>query len=156
MKRLRHLVADVGGSEIAETAVVLPLVVMLIFGIIWFGRALNIYATIHRAAHEAAQAGANNSCATCGNTVPSQANVQTNVVNPILQAAHMDPGLATFSLQPGQPLNTGSNPVEVGTIATLSYPWSFRLNGVTCCPMGLAPINLGVTLTAQAEARGEN
>jgi hypothetical protein len=53
-------------------------------------------------------------------------------------------------------LNTGANPVEYGAIASLSYPWSFRLNGFTCCPMGLTPINMGVTLTAKAQARGEN
>jgi TadE-like protein len=156
MRRLRNLVADVKGSEIAETAVVLPLVVMLIFGIIWFGRALNIYATIHRAAHEAAQAGANNSCATCGNASLTQANVKATVVDPILQAAHLDPGqIQAFSVLQDQQLNPGSNPVEYGTIATLSYPWNFRLNGFTCCPMGLTPINLGVTLTATARARGE-
>ena len=68
---------------------VLPLLFMLLFGIMWFARAFNIYTTINRAAREGALAAAANNCATCGNTRQTAANIQTNVVNPILTAAHL-------------------------------------------------------------------
>ena len=42
------------GAEIAEAALVLPLVFMLLLGIIWFGRAFNIYSTIQQAAQQGA------------------------------------------------------------------------------------------------------
>ncbi len=42
------------GAEIAEAALVLPLVFMLLMGIIWFGRAFNIYSTIQQAAQQGA------------------------------------------------------------------------------------------------------
>ena len=50
VKWLREIARDSCGTEIAETAVVLPLVFMLLLGIMWFGRAFNIYSTLNRAA----------------------------------------------------------------------------------------------------------
>ena len=52
MGRLKEIVAGTRGAEIAEAAVVLPLLFMMLFGIYWFGRAYNIYATINHAARE--------------------------------------------------------------------------------------------------------
>src|SRR4029077_21274942 len=83
---------DAAGAEIAEAAVVLPLLFMLLFGIMWFARAFNIYSTVNRAAREGAMAAAANNCTTCGNARQSVVNIQNNVVNPILTAAHLDPG----------------------------------------------------------------
>src|SRR5215468_897499 len=54
-------------AEIAEAAVVLPLVFMFLLGIIWFGRAFNIYTTITQAAQQGAISAARSTCATCGN-----------------------------------------------------------------------------------------
>ena len=68
MKFWKKLAGETVGAEIAEAAVVLPLVFMLILGIYWFGRAYNIYATITHAAREGARAATAQTCATCGNT----------------------------------------------------------------------------------------
>ena len=62
-----RLLRDAAGAEIAEAAVVLPLLFMLLFGIMWFARAYNIYTTVNRAARQGALAAAANNCATCGN-----------------------------------------------------------------------------------------
>ena len=62
-----RLLHDAAGAEIAEAAVVLPLLFMLLFGIMWFARAFNIYTTVNRAARLGALAESANSCATCGN-----------------------------------------------------------------------------------------
>src|SRR2546428_13030499 len=67
MNCFRKIATDCRGQEIAEAALVLPLVFMLLLGIVWFGRAFNIYATLNRAAREAALAAASPTCATCGN-----------------------------------------------------------------------------------------
>ena len=64
-----RLLRDSSGAEIAEAAVVLPLLFMLLFGIMWFARAFNIYTTVNRAARQGALAAAANNCATCGNTL---------------------------------------------------------------------------------------
>jgi hypothetical protein len=157
-QKVMGLAAETSGAEIAEAAVVLPLLFMLLFVIMWFGRAFNIYATINHAAREAALAAAAPNCATCGNTFTTTAGpLQTNVVNPILSAAHLDPGqVQNFTLQTDVILNPASSLQEHGTVVSFDYPYSFRLNGITFCPPTLSPISTGITLKAKAQARREN
>ena len=144
---------DESGAEIAEAAFVLPLVFILIFGIMWFGRAFNIYTTLNRAAQEAAAAAATADCATCTTTTVNPLDVASSV----LRAAHIDPTplvMAPSSLAPTQ-LSAGPPPV-VGFAVDLSYPYSFKLNGITCCPLALTPITSGITIHAHAQALQEN
>ena len=156
----KRLGRETSGAEIAEAAFVLPVVFLILLGIMWFGRAFHIYSTVNRAAREAAEAAAAPSCATCGNAFPDAASIQNNVVNPILSAAHLDPAqvpdfnLQTLDLQHNTPLNPAI-PGEPGVVVTFSYPFRFKLNGVTCCPMTLSPINPGITIHAQGQARME-
>ena len=157
MNRWKQIAITDTGSEIAEAAFILPLVFALLFGIVWFGRAFNIYATLNRAAHEGAEAAATSDCATCTPILRDQTYIQVNVVNPILRAAHIDTSAATVIL-PSQPvlMNPGSSPPKFGRVVTVTYPYGFRLNGVQCCPLTLAPINLGVILSATAQSGQEN
>jgi Flp pilus assembly protein TadG len=80
---------DTRGAEIAETAMVLPLLFMMFMAIFWFGQAFRIYGTITHAARQGARAAVAPVCATCpsGNT-PAQ-NALT-AVNNALAAAHLD------------------------------------------------------------------
>src|SRR5271167_4622862 len=66
LKRILRQLATTDGAEIAEAALVLPLVFMLLLGIVWFGRAFNIYSTIQQAAQQGAITAARATCATCG------------------------------------------------------------------------------------------
>jgi Flp pilus assembly protein TadG len=75
----KHRAWDSSGAEIAEAAIVLPLVFMLLLGIYWFGRAYNIYATITYAAREGARAATASSSATLGNTALTPDQVATRV-----------------------------------------------------------------------------
>ncbi|MBZ5720052.1 MAG: pilus assembly protein [Acidobacteriia bacterium] len=155
-QEIRH---ETRGSQIAEAAVILPLVFAMLLGIAWFGRAFNLYATINRAAQEAAKAAAAPTCATClpPNSFYDQATLKATVIDPILTAAHLDSSqVQGYTLQTGVQLNPGQTPPEFGTIVTLSYPYGFRLNGLSCCPLAIVPINTGVTITAQAQAREED
>jgi hypothetical protein len=157
MKFWKKITCETQGAEIAEAAVILPLLFMLLLGIMWFGRAFNIYATINHAAREGALAAAAPSCASCGNVLPLQATIQTNVVNPILSAAHLDPAqVQNFNVQYGVILNPGSPLEERGTVVSFDYPYNLKLNGVTCCPPTLSPITTGVVLNAKAQAREED
>src|SRR5262245_43043267 len=85
---LRFLVRDSCGAEIAETAIVMPLVFLFLLAIFWFGRAYNVYSTITYAAREGALTAARASCATCGNALPTPANVATRVAS-VLQASKL-------------------------------------------------------------------
>ena len=91
IKSIPRQLRSTAGAEIAEAALVLPLVFTLLFGIIWFGRAFNIYSTIQQAAQQGAITAARATCATCAtsNTFPSAATVGT-AVTAVMQASHLD------------------------------------------------------------------
>ena len=69
MKFWKKIAGETVGAEIAEAAIVLPLVFMLLLGIYWFGRAYNAYATITHAAREGARAATAPTAALLGNTL---------------------------------------------------------------------------------------
>jgi Flp pilus assembly protein TadG len=92
IKSIPRQLRSTAGAEIAEAALVLPLVFTLLFGIIWFGRAFNIYSTIQQAAQQGAITAARATCATCGvtsNTFPSVTTVD-DAVYAVMNASHLD------------------------------------------------------------------
>jgi len=84
-------------SQIAEAAVILPMLFMLLLSIYWFGRAFTISGTIHHAAREAVRVAATSSCANCSAACPWQASalpcddLVVAAVSQALQAANLDP-----------------------------------------------------------------
>jgi Flp pilus assembly protein TadG len=91
IKSIPRQLRSTAGAEIAEAALVLPLVFTLLFGIIWFGRAFNIYSTIQQAAQQGAITAARATCATCvtSNTFPSSTTVD-DAVYAVMNASHLD------------------------------------------------------------------
>jgi Flp pilus assembly protein TadG len=88
----RNLARDRRGSEIAETAMILPLFFMIFLAIFWFGQAYRIYGALTHATRAGAEAAIVPICTTCAASpttpTPSQ-NAQTAVYN-ALAAAHLD------------------------------------------------------------------
>jgi hypothetical protein len=152
MQRLKNSLREEKAQEIAEAAIVLPLFFLFLGAILWFGRAFNIYATVNRAAREAAQAAAAPTCGSCGNAFSNATAIQNNVVSPVLRAAHLDPTLVKNFALNNVVLNPSSTPTVNGVSVSLGYPYNFTLNGVTCCPFALKPIATNITITAKAEA----
>jgi Flp pilus assembly protein TadG len=138
----KRVVKDCEGQEIAEAAFVLPILFLLLFGILWFARAYSIYSTLNRAANAAASAAVQSSCATCAG---APVDVTGTVINPILDAAHLDHTLVVVNVTPNTPLNPTS-PVATGTIVDLSYPFGFNLGGIF----------RGLTIHAEARALQED
>jgi hypothetical protein len=85
----RDLVRNTRGSEIAEFAMILPLLFLVLIGIFWFGQAFRIYGTITIAAREGARAAVAPACATCGANDPTQN--AWNAVQSAMLAAHLNP-----------------------------------------------------------------
>jgi Flp pilus assembly protein TadG len=175
MNRWIRQFASTEAAEIAEAALVLPLLFTFILGIIWFGRAFNIYSTIAHAAQEGAITAARPTCATCGNGFPANGTVETAVLD-VLAASSLDrtqilapsPALAPTACPAPYPTtpqcNTTSNniticraallnpqansgPAQCGTIVSFRYP--FQL------PIPLTSTN-SVVMTAEAQSRMEN
>ena len=86
----KNLSATLRGAEIAEAALVLPLVFLILLGIYSFGRAFNVYATINHAARQGARAAIIQTCATCGNV--NLNNAATQVGQALLASHSIHPG----------------------------------------------------------------
>jgi Flp pilus assembly protein TadG len=159
------------GAEIAEVALVLPLVFMLLLGAVWFGRAFNIYSTIQQAAQQGAIAAARSTCVTCGNNT-SDITV-SNTVTSVMQSSNLDPGQIILSSPAPPPCPTPPsgcttknniticrnallNPTagntqapQCGAIVSFQYPFQFFLPFTS---LNMQPI----TMSAQAQSRMEN
>jgi hypothetical protein len=92
-RTLNHIAGGTRGSEVAEAALVLPLMFMILLGIFWFGQAFRIYGTLTHAAREGARAGVAPACSTCTSLTATQsAQNAYNAVQNALLAAKLDPG----------------------------------------------------------------
>ncbi len=138
------------GSVVAELALVLPLLLMLLMGIFWSERALMIHETITRAAREGARTATAPSCTLCGNTFYGQSYIQNSVIAPMLRVANLDPALVqNFTFTQGAVLNPGNTPTEVGTIVSFTYPMQF--------PLPFASVNVTtINIRTQVQMREEH
>jgi Flp pilus assembly protein TadG len=137
------------GAELVEAALVLPLLLMLLLGIVTFGRAYNVYQTITRAAREGARELVLPSSALNGSTAYSSSYVQTNFVDPALKASSLDPTkvknyTTTYVfLDPNDP-----TPYICGVQITYKYPYTLSLPFTT---LNFSKINLSTTVQMRME-----
>ena len=162
------------GAEIAEAALVLPLVFMFLLGIVWFGRAFQIYSAITQAAQQGAILAARPTCSTCGsgNSFPSNGEV-ANAVYAVTDPSNLDrnsimpnppatmppscpfvppatcsPSTSPITICRSVFLNSPSIPAQCGVIVSFKYPFQFYLP--------FTSLNLQrITLSAQAQSRME-
>jgi hypothetical protein len=106
IKRIARQFGSADGAEIAEAALVLPLVFMLLLGAVWFGRAFNIYSTIQQAAQQGAVTAARATCATCGDAAALTTTVD-NAVTAVMQASNLNPSQIQL---PASAPNCGTTP----------------------------------------------
>jgi Flp pilus assembly protein TadG len=131
------------GAEIAEVALVLPLVFMFLLGIVWFGRAFNIYSTIQQAAQQGAITAARATCATCGANpgFPVTATVDS-AITAVIQASNLDPTQIPANSSPPAPFSCVSPPPALARCATSSHQ-------ITVCQQALLNYSASGTQTAQ-------
>ena len=182
LKTLRKL-GQADGTEIAEAALVLPILFMFLLGIVWFGRAFNIYSTITQAAEQGAKIAARPACATCstpadswnGTTFPGNTTVENSVFS-VMEASSLNRSQVRgyFPVLPNCP-NTPPLPPNPGCTTTsnnVTICRSVQLNGVATPPqcgtvvsfqypfrMNLPFTSLNmqeIVLKAQAQSRMEN
>jgi len=115
--QLRQLKQD-SGQQIAEAALVLPILFLILLGIFWFGRAFNIASTVERAAKYGVLT-YHQTCATCGNTTPTNAQIVARV-NAALQDDHLKVANVTSYSPPF-------------TCVATPAPTCTTLNGVEIC-----------------------
>jgi len=86
---LSSLSRNTRGSEIAEFAMIAPLLFLTLLGIFWFGQAFRIYGVMTSAARDGARAAVAPACATCATVDPTQ-NAWNTIQND-LAAARVNP-----------------------------------------------------------------
>jgi len=157
LRRSCRLAQEDRGVELVEAALVFPLLLALIIGGFWLGRAYNIYESMTRAAREGARFALAPSCATCGNTFPTDTEVRT-VINNALSAASMDPTKVSpaISILPPQPrtgnlpLNPSDPPANQVSGVVISFGYPVTLN------IPFTPLNATtITITTQVQMRKE-
>jgi Flp pilus assembly protein TadG len=89
-RSLRCLARDTRGSEIAEFAMVVPLLFMVLMGIFWFGQAFRIYGTLTQATRAGARAAVAPVCATCPAAGSTPAQIAQTAVTSAMAAAHLN------------------------------------------------------------------
>lgn len=111
MQKLFRLVRSSDAAEIAELALVLPIVVTFVFAIFSFGRAYNVYSTVTRAAQDGARVAVTPVCATCspitcsgggGAQFPCDTTV-VQAINDVLIASHLDVNQVIAPASPPNP-----------------------------------------------------
>jgi hypothetical protein len=177
----KSILVDSTASQVAEAALVLPLMFTVLLGIFYVGRAYNIYAAMNHAAREGARAAASSTCATCA--TPNQPlpadQVATNYVAPVLAASGIDAHLVNYatpnlcacgSNSCSQPV--ACDPAGTGAVPRICVQYNVDLglsdyNPLSCgtavsfqypfkLPLPFAPPSLqAVTISTQAQARAE-
>jgi Flp pilus assembly protein TadG len=85
----RRLARDTRATEIAEAAVVLPMLFMILMAIFWFGQAFRIYGTLTQATRAGARAAVAPVCATCAAAGTSPGLIAQTAVQNAMAAAHL-------------------------------------------------------------------
>jgi Flp pilus assembly protein TadG len=155
------------GTSLLEYALVLIVVLMFIFGIIDFGRALYAYHFVANAAREATRYAIvrSSTCASVTNPVPNCPATQTTITNLVTNMAtgiglnNANSIEANFTGQnPPSSTNpactTGTPPVPLGCTAqvTVNYPFKFILPfmpmSTTNCTASSIPASICMTSTS--------
>jgi Flp pilus assembly protein TadG len=123
--------SDTRGQELVEFAFILPILMMLLMGIFYMGRAISVYQALGRAAREGARAALATTCATCGDALNTAAG-QT-AINNALVSASLNPSLVV------------PPPVFTAAVLNSSDPTNYQVNGVTVTVT--YPVQLNIPFT---------
>jgi Flp pilus assembly protein TadG len=149
LARLRRRSASERGTALLETALTLPLLLLVSVSIFEFGRAYQTWQVLTNAAREGAR------IAVLPNVTASQ--VETRV------RAYMDSGQlqnstsATVVVDGNQTVSIGGTATAKASLVTVNYPFSFIvLNPVARLIRGSTTLGSAFTMVATAEMRNES
>ena len=146
----KRLFKETAGQEIAEAAVVLPILFLLLIAIYWFGRAYNVYSTMNHAAREGARFAVTSTCSSCTAAAPLTATDIAPIVTNALQASHIDPSQIGPSPYPAtSPILCPGVPVTSCTTSNqITFCQGVELNATEVTSTGAQPV-CGVSVSFQ-------
>jgi Flp pilus assembly protein TadG len=154
--RALRIAAGDSGAELLEFAIVVPILLMLLIGIVWVGRAYNVFETITRASREGARYAVLPNSVALGDApadIPTagcatNTNTYNNYIVPALKADNLDPKNVKSYCQKAAWLGT-TYPQQCGVVISFSY--QVRL-AIPFTPLNATTINI----PTQAQMRFEN
>ena len=149
MKRLRRLRTGERGTALLETALTLPLLLIVSVGIFEFGRAYQTWQVLTNAAREGAR------LAVLPNPV---AGAVTARVRSYLTSGQLsNAGSASIVVTPNATVPIGGGATASASLVTVSYPFQFIvLQPVARLLVRGSTLGAPFTLTASAEMRNES
>jgi len=144
---LRSLVTNESGQSLLETAMTLPLILLIVVGIFEFGRAFQTWQVLSNAAREGARVA----------ILPNAtlADVQSRV-NSYMQGGQLDNYQnAAVTINQNTPVAVGVG-TAASSVVTVSYPFSFSvLNPVANLVVNGSTVGSPITLAVSAQMRNE-
>lgn len=120
------------GAAAVEMALILPVLILLLLGIMEFGRAFNTQVTLTNAARESVR------------VMSIAKNAQDSRASAISAAGTLSPGLTSSNIAIAIPGSTSTDPCPAGSTATVTL--SYSLNSLTGIAGPFAMTGKGVML----------
>ena len=149
MTRIRARLAGESGQALLETALTLPLLLLVSVGIFEFGRAYQTVQVVTNAAREGARLA----------VMPGQATgaVDTRVRAYMTSGQLPNAATATVTVDPATTVDIGGGGTATATLVTVGYPYQFMvLQPVVRLLVPGATLGAPITLTATAQMRNES
>ena len=148
MTRIRRFIADERGAAILETALTLPLVLLVSVGIFEFGRAYQTWQVLTNAAREGARV------AVLPNPVPG--SVEARVLSYMQSGQLPNAAAATITVDRNVVIVVGAGSATASRV-TVQYPFAFVvLQPVARLVVSGSTVGAPLTLTAMSEMRNES
>ena len=149
MTRIRALLAREDGQALLETALTLPLLLLVSVGIFEFGRAYQTMQVVTNAAREGAR------LAVLPNPVAGA--VDTRVRSYLTSGQLPNAATATVVVNPTATVDIGGGATASASLVTVGYPYQFMvLQPVVRLIVPGATLGAPITLTASAQMRNES
>ena len=149
MTRFRALLAREDGQALLETALTLPLLLLVSVGIFEFGRAYQTMQVVTNAAREGAR------LAVLPNPVAGA--VDTRVRSYLTSGQLPNAATATVVVNPTATVDIGGGATASASLVTVGYPYQFMvLQPVVRLIVPGATLGAPITLTASAQMRNES
>ena len=147
MTRMRRLLTGERGTALLETALTLPLLLLVSVGIFEFGRAYQTWQVLTNAAREGAR------IAVLPNPVPGAVEAR---VRAYMQAGQLsNAATATVIVNPAATISIGTG-TATASLVTVNYPFQFMvLQPVASLISGGPKLGAPFTMVASAEMRNE-
>ena len=149
MTRIRTLLGGEQGTALLETALILPLLLLVSVGIFEFGRAFQTLQVLTNAAREGAR------LAVTPNS--STAAVDTRVRSYLVSGQLDNAAGATVVVDPDATVSVGGSLTASASLVTVTYPFQFMvLQPVASLLVSGTTLGAPITLTSSAKMRNES